>query len=92
MYFDTKVITPDMAKEWLEKNVKNRRLNMFRVDVLVKDMKDGKFTLSPSPICFDHDGYLIDGQHRLSACVLANVPIVSVVAYDVPSDVVIDRG
>jgi len=70
------VITPAMAKEWLEKNNKNnRRISPNRVKALVKTMKNEKFILSPDAIAFDGNGRLTNGQHRLTACIEANEPI-----------------
>ena len=77
-------ITPDMAKEMLEKNIKtNRRLNHEVVRKYARIMKAGGWNLTHQGIAFDAKGNLIDGQHRLEAIVAANVPITMMVTYGV---------
>lgn len=92
MYFTQKTITPEIATQMLLDNVHNRRLNAKRVQTLMSDMKNGNWTESPQPICFDTQNKLIDGQHRLSAVVRSGVPVVMTIAYDVPRSAVIDKG
>lgn len=92
MYFTQKTITPEIATQMLSANVHNRRLNAKRIQTLMSDMKNGNWTESPQPICFDTQNKLIDGQHRLSAVVRSGVPVVMTVAYDVPRNAVLDKG
>lgn len=80
MNFVQQVVTPEMAAEMLRHNVLNRRLNKTRVQTLISAIKNGTWTESPQPICFDKDGNLIDGQHRLEAIVRAEVPVVMTIA------------
>lgn len=69
-------ITPEIAEQYLELNYKsNRPLKQVSVNQLARDMSEGKFILNPSaPIIFTEDGTLIDGQHRLWACVQCGCP------------------
>lgn len=92
MRFEEVTVTPQMAAEMLRRNTRNRKLNHRRVKAYAKDIANGKWTMSPTPISFTEDGTLIDGQHRLCAVVSANAPVNMMVAYDVPPDSVIDRG
>ena len=92
MRFQETTITPQMASEMLSHNMRNRRLSDSRVKSYAKDILNGKWTDTPTPIAFSAEGVLIDGQHRLSAVVVANTPVKMMVAYDVPTDAVIDRG
>lgn len=85
-------VSPDMAKEMLTHSPKNRLLKKRHITRMANDMKDGNFTFSPSPICFDVNGNLIDGHHRLHAVILADKTIKFLVVYDVQPDAVIDRG
>lgn len=87
-------VTPKLAKEWLGLNLKNRRLAKSTVQGYKRDMQAGRWLLTADPIRFSEDGRLLDGQHRLAACVLADVPFVSLVAHGVSSDTmrVIDHG
>lgn len=77
-------ITPNMAKVMLEKNMKNnRRLNHGTVKRYARIMKAGGWNLTHQGIAFDDRGELIDGQHRLAAIVMANVPITMMATYGV---------
>ena len=77
-------ITPEMAKEMLNKNMlNNRRLNHDIINRYARIMKAGGWNLTHQGIAFDDRGELIDGQHRLNAIVAANVPVKMMVTYDV---------
>lgn len=92
MRFESKTVTPDVARVMLTRNKNNRILKVKRVQRYSDDMKTGNWTLSTDPICFDKDGNLLNGQHRLNAVIQADVPVLMTVAYDVPNDAVIDKG
>ena len=64
-------ITPEIAQQYLKNNYKNNRtLKQVSVSQFANDMSEGNFILNPSaPIIFSKNGELIDGQHRLMACV-----------------------
>lgn len=74
-------ISPEMAAEWLIKNVKNRKLSSSTVDKYAKDMRAGLWKLTGDAIRFDKTTKLLDGQHRLRACVRAQAPFQSFVMY-----------
>lgn len=92
------VVTPELAAKWLEKNLNNRKLTKPLEDNTVqryaRDMKAGRWHLTGDAIQFDTEGLLMDGQHRLWACVLADQPFESSVAYNVDpgARIVIDTG
>lgn len=69
-------ITPYQAARWLEKNhPSNRPMSWRNVEAFANDMRAGAWKLTHQGICFDGDGFLIDGQHRLQAIVNANVAV-----------------
>lgn len=72
-------ITPERATEILEKNKNNRRLQERHVKVLAKEMTEGRWKLNGDAIRIDWDGNLLDGQHRLWACIESGKPFDSVV-------------
>jgi len=73
-------ITPKMAAEWLSKNKDNRPIRSWWVNRLVEHMLAGTFVSEGwDAIAFFKDGTLKNGQHRLTACVKANVPFESLV-------------
>jgi hypothetical protein len=69
------LITPEMAKEMLKKNVSNRAIRKVVVKGYADDMLAGAWRTTHQGIAFNSNGDLVDGQHRLSAIVLANKPI-----------------
>jgi len=69
-------VTPELAAEYLERNYRNNRtVNRVRVEAYAADMKADKWTFTGEALKFAEDGTLIDGQHRLSAIVAADIPV-----------------
>jgi hypothetical protein len=69
-------ITPKQAKTWLEKNNQNNRsLRMEQAKRFARDMGAGHWNLTHQGIAFYEDGTIADGQHRLMAIVLADMPM-----------------
>jgi len=88
-------ITPEMAKEFLKKNLfKNRPINEKHVDECCDAMLRGQWKLTGQAIQFSEFGNLIDGQHRLSALIKADVTLPFLVVYEVRESVfdVLDQG
>lgn len=57
------------AQQWLLLNTNNRKVKTRHREGIVRDMLAGAWILDGSPICFDTDGVLLDGQHRLESIV-----------------------
>lgn len=72
-------ITPDIAEVWLKQNTHNREIRDQKVDKWAHAMSAGQWRLNGQTICFDPNGILVDGQHRLAAVVKSGVTIQSVV-------------
>lgn len=87
-------ITPRTAKKWLLKNKGNRPLSQERVEFYADMMRRGRWELNGDTIRFAEDGSLIDGQHRLAACVLSGSSFTSYVVTDLPKSAfdTIDQG
>jgi len=87
-------ITPDEAREILEQagGYNFRGLRAHHARQLAHEMKAGNWRVNGEAIKFDEKGVLIDGQHRLKACVLSGVPLVTWAIYGVPRDVEMDMG
>lgn len=79
------IITPEMAKVWLEKNIGNRPLHAVHVKRLADAITSNQFVLTHQGVAFDSDGTLIDGQHRLSAIVQANKAVQMLVFRGLPT-------
>lgn len=70
-----KTITPDFAKELLDKNTSNRPISAKRVSYYASLMTQGKWHLTHQGIAISENDVIIDGQHRLMAVVKADIPI-----------------
>lgn len=86
MKLQTVSVTPEVAKSWLQKNGMNRRLSKSHVSRLAHQMREGKWVLNGQTICFDTDGRLLDGQHRLNAVVESGATVQMTVAMGVEDD------
>ena len=80
-------ITPEIAQEWTGLNTRNRPVRYARVAQLARDMAAGKWVLNGESVKIATDGTIIDGQHRLYACIKAGVPFETVVIRGLPLDV-----
>jgi hypothetical protein len=68
-------ITPELAAHILHTcNPRNRDRSKAKVEEYRKAMEAGEWEHNGSSIVFAKNGDLMDGQHRLSACVEANKP------------------
>lgn len=85
MKIEVITITPEMAKNWLQKNTNNRKVRRDHVMRIAKAIVASKWKMTGDPIRFSTER-LIDGQHRLLAIVEAGVPVSSVVMFDVPDE------
>lgn len=88
------VITPELAKEYLDHNIKgNRPISKTMVGRYARDMKEGNWDVhtTDNKITFNDNGELVDGQHRLIAITKAGIPIKMRVFRGVNSSV-FDRG
>ncbi len=88
-------ITPTQARAWLsdEINQNNRNVSSPLVQSYANEMREDRWVVG-SPIMFNRDGKLIDGQHRLAAVVEFGKVAQFAVMRDVPDGAreVIDQG
>lgn len=80
-------ITPEMAKKWLESNSNNRPVSKKHVAGIVRSIKSGLWRYTGDPIRFSITGRLLDGQHRLHACMQSGIPIECLVIRGLPDEV-----
>lgn len=69
MSYELVLITPDVAANLLNKNIKNRKINRRKVNQYARDMINGDFQYNGHTICISNKDVLLDGQQRLTACV-----------------------
>ena len=86
------LITPERAAKLLleVKNVRTARQD--HVHCLALAMKSGIWELNGDTIKLDHDGAVIDGEHRLRACIEAERPFRTLMAYGIKESATIDTG
>lgn len=80
------IITPEMAKEWLKQNTKNRSVSQQKVNAYAEDMAKGNWHEHHQGVAFYTDGTVADGQHRLIAIVKSGASIPMMVTFDVPQE------
>ncbi len=87
-------VTPDLAREWTVLNTRNRNVRYTRVAQLARDMRAGNWMLNGESIKIAVDGTILDGQHRLYACMQAEVPFETLVVRGLPVEAqdTIDTG
>ena len=77
----TYLITPEVAKQMLaNRNFSNRPIRQTDVDKYAREMKTGKWLHNGMPIVFakiTQESRLLQGQHRLLACIQANTAFVT---------------
>lgn len=80
-------ISPDLARLWLENNLRNRTVKDDVVKAYALDIKNGTWIPTHQGIAFNDRDELIDGQHRLHAIILADQTIRSMVTFGLPSEI-----
>jgi hypothetical protein len=91
---ETAIISPSRAADLLRGNKNNRRVSPQLVERYARDMATGNWQCNGSGIILNGDGSLLDGQHRLMACMLAQVPFETVIVRGVNAQAMttIDTG
>lgn len=87
-------ISPRLARDMLEfsqrgavnKQNKNRKLSRTKINKYVEAIKNGKWCLTGEPIIVSADGEILNGHHRLKACVEAGVGFIATITYGVTDD------
>jgi hypothetical protein len=89
-------ITPMIARQWLDSTDHSiqRRLSISHVSYLAKEMKNGYWDLNGQPIQIDKKGNVVNGQHRLNACIESGCDFQSLVVFNVETSAIktIDEG
>lgn len=88
-------ISPQMAKEWLDSNHRNRVLSVATVDRIAAAILRGEWMSDATDaIALDIDGGVVNGRHRLSGIIKADTAVEMLVVRGVRPEVikVIDQG
>jgi hypothetical protein len=92
---DIRTINAKLAACMLELNFRNnRKLSMQKVKMYANEMLTGEWSADSNMICFDTEGCLINGQHRLHAVIASDTVQTFVVATNMPTESarVFDQG
>ena len=84
---EVKTITPKMCIAWLENNKNNRPLKQTHINSLAKAMVRGDWVMNGESLKFDTRNSILDGQHRMWACVESGVPIKTMIVTGLPRKV-----
>lgn len=79
-------ITPERAKAYLLGNTRNRRVGGVNLGKLCASMRKGEWKLNGEAIKIASDGTILDGQHRLMACVETGTPFETLIVTGLPFD------
>lgn len=79
------IISSEQASFLLTRNIDgNRYVRQAKVDAMVRDMKNGDWRSEVAgPIIFTDAGVLIQGQHRLTACVKSAMELLTEILFGV---------
>lgn len=95
MEIKKQLVTPSLAKQMLEANIKNRRVKLPVLLRYTQEMNAGRWKEDTGEtIKISKTGIVLDGQHRLLAVVKSNKPINFHIVYDLDDSVfdVLDTG
>jgi hypothetical protein len=79
-------VTPPQARTWLEERTANRKIDSGTVMAMARDMVAGRWQTIHQGLAFDAKGELLDGQHRLAACIAADAPFETLITWGLPRD------
>lgn len=87
------LISPDRARQWLDRGGLNRKLNEQRVGILAAAIRRGEWQITGDSIKLDASGRVRDGQHRLAAIAISQA-VQSLVVFGVAESAfdVMDTG
>jgi hypothetical protein len=89
------LITPSMAADMLQSNIKNRTLREKAITKYANEMLRGTWKQDTGEVIkISKTGVLLDGQHRLMAIIKANIPVYFHVIYGLCDSItdVLDTG
>lgn len=88
------LVTPALANQWLTGNTINRPISQATVIRYANAMAAGQWTVTNDDICFNCDGTLLNGQHRLKAVTLSGESVPMGIKRNVPVAAMryMDRG
>lgn len=78
------IISPELAQFILdERNGANRKPSASKIAEYINAMSESRWPVTGATIVFAKSGFLMDGQHRLMACVRSGVPLKTYVVFGI---------
>lgn len=81
---EIKTVTPSMCSTWLDVNKNNRILDFKHIATLARTIVKGDWTVNGESLKFDVKGNVLDGQHRMWACIEANKSFKTLITTGLP--------
>ena len=85
-------ITPELSKEWLPDKPVWRTLKERTVERYARHLQEERWKLDGMAVRFNKKGKMIDGQHRLHACVRTGISFVALVLVNCEQHAELDTG
>jgi hypothetical protein len=86
MRTEIKLITPEIAKKYLERNKTNRKCDEKLVNYFANQMNNNLWKTTGQGISLSNDNVLLDGQHRLKAIIKSGKSVKMLVVFDIDND------
>jgi hypothetical protein len=78
------MISPELADVILtERNGTNRQPSATKIAEYIDAMSENRWPVTGATLVFSKSGFLLDGQHRLMACVRAGIPLKTYVVFGI---------
>ncbi|MGY4803821.1 hypothetical protein [Teichococcus aerofrigidensis] len=85
--FSVELVTPESAAGLLARKRPAAGENPAAIAAYAEAMREGRWILNGMPLILSRNGVLLDGVQRLRACIRAGVPFLTVLAQNIPDDV-----
>ena len=85
--FSIELVTPQGATELLSRKRPTASENPAAIAAYAESMREGGWILNGMPLILSRTGVLLDGVQRLRACIKADTPFLTVLAQNIPDDV-----
>ncbi len=85
--FSIELVTPAAAVELLSRKRPSAGDNATAIAAYAEAMREGRWILNGMPLILSRGGVLLDGVQRLRGCIKAGVPFLTVLAQNIPDDV-----
>lgn len=79
-------ITPEVATTMLSKKNTNRSIRLTQLNRIKRALVNQRWQINGETIIFDHDGRLLEGQHRLQAVIDAQETVWTLIVHGIDRD------